>query len=182
MAAQSKQVDMLAVAARIASICGQAQSSKAYTQNEQRLLSEREGEILDAASVISMLVSGEIENKTDQEAIFNAVITLSMGAFDVGMITHTSDASKKFHIGNNASSGRHGLAKKLEPRDEVLRRELGPLIEKGLKGEKLREALIDVFAREGIVDRLRAKPGLRTVQGWAEEYRKQGKWRPIAQS
>lgn len=123
MAAQSDQTEMLAVASRIASICRQAQSKTAYSQKEKDLLSQREGEMLDAASVLSVLISGGIESKVEQEAIFRAVIVLSMGAFDTGMITHTSDASQKFHNARNTEVARKAALGSETRIDETRRRE-----------------------------------------------------------
>jgi hypothetical protein len=123
MAAQSDQTEMLTVASRIASICRQAQSKTAYSHKEKALLRQREGEILDAASALSVLISGGIESKVQQEVIFRAAKILAMSAFDAGMITHTSDASKKFHNAKNTEDARKAALGSEVKIDEMRRRE-----------------------------------------------------------
>ena len=181
MSAQSKQIDMLTVAARIASICEQSQASNSFTSSEKEILKAREDEVMGAASVISTLVSGSIEDVAERDAIFNAVIKLSMGAFDVGMITHTSDASQKFYSAKNTSPARDAAKLKRNRRDQILENELGGLISQGLKGEKLRKALLKIFADEK-VEKSKAEPGPRLVGMWVKQYRESGKWRNSQQS
>jgi hypothetical protein len=72
---------------------------------------------------------------------------------------------------------RMGRDAKRSDRSEVLDRELGRLIDKGLGGESLRRALIKQFFDSKIEASL-AQPSLSTVNTWARSYRRNGDWRP----
>ena len=169
---------MLAVAARIASMCRQAQSKKAYSQKEKTLLTQREGDILDASSVLSVLISGGIESKVEQEAIFLAVIKLSMGAFDAGMITHTSDASKNLHNTKNTEAARKAALAN-EEKAEGRRRREAAIIDALLSvsdhdWERLSNYKVAKSVERQAVDNFRnlggeKGPDLKTIQRWIDE-------------
>lgn len=76
---------------------------------------------------------------------------------------------------------RDGRQAKRRGRSDVLDREIGRLIGKGLGGESLRQALCRLFIDQGVKGKL-AQPSLSTVNTWARRYRQNGDWRAPAKS
>ncbi|MCJ2056838.1 hypothetical protein MKL09_09755 [Methylobacterium sp. J-048] len=73
--------------------------------------------------------------------------------------------------------GRRAAAGKQTKRDQLLDEHFGGLVDSGLNGQRLLDAVLELLAHEPLKPGL-SNPSLRSVTAWATNYRRTGSWKP----
>lgn len=102
---------------------------------------------------------------------------LVQGADKGGVTKSAWDFVEKRVKARGTRAGRDGSQKKRVDRDNILDREFGKLVDRGLTGGRLRDATLKILSQTRLPDGL-SEPSQRTVTVWAKNHRDTGCWRP----